>query len=121
VEEVPSKPILIYDGDCGFCRKSVGRLRLFLGDRLDYLPSQNAPTQFPQLSTVLFSHSVHLLEPDGRLTSAAHAVFRCLALRPLGEPLLWLYQHVPFFATSSEGFYRWVARNRNLFSGCSNE
>ena len=35
-----SKPILVYDGECGFCRRWIERWRVVTGDRVVYLPYQ---------------------------------------------------------------------------------
>ena len=40
------RPLLVYDGDCGFCRKWVRRWQLRTGDRADYAPYQEAAGRF---------------------------------------------------------------------------
>ena len=35
-----AKPLLIWDGDCDFCRKWVDRWRHVTRDRVDYAPYQ---------------------------------------------------------------------------------
>ena len=43
------KPLLVYDGNCGFCRLWIDRWRVITGDRLLYAPFQEAAEQFPQI------------------------------------------------------------------------
>jgi lipase maturation factor 1 len=106
------RPLLIYDGDCRFCSKWVARLRTFLRDRIDCQAFQECGHRFPQLTPEQFNRSIHLVHEDGTYRSAAHAFFTALALRWEAKPLLWLYQHLPFFAPLSETLYSWVATHR---------
>lgn len=107
------RPILIYDGDCKFCRRSVARLLHVTGDRVDTRPFQEVAEQFPVISLERFQASVQLVQPDGSVHAGAEAVFRTLAYNPcLGLPL-WMYLKVPGVAPVTEFLYRLVARNRN--------
>jgi len=108
----PPRPLLIYDGECEFCRYSIARWRRVTGDRVDYAPYQEIAARFPEIPTERFAESVHLIEPDGRWSWGAEAVFRALASVPGRGGSLWLYRHVPGFATASEWCYRVVARHR---------
>jgi predicted DCC family thiol-disulfide oxidoreductase YuxK len=111
-----SKPLLVYDGDCDFCRKWIARLRWATGERVDYAPYQEAAARFPQIPPERFKSAVQLIESDGRVSQAAEAVFRSLSYRPGQGWLLWLYQRVAPFAALSEWGYRLVARHRGRFS-----
>ena len=117
MESDSPKPALLYDGDCGFCRFWLARWRRRLGDRVEYLPLQDPQVaeRFPHLSTAQLTRAVHLVEPDGRVYSGAHAVFRALALGGSRIPV-WAYRYVPGFAFVSEAAYRLVADHRPLFS-----
>ena len=110
------KPLLVWDGDCSFCRRWIARWQRATGDRVDYAPYQTAAPLFPAIPLQRFKRSVQLIEPGDRLSQGAEAVFRALAYAPgRGWPLA-LYQRVPFFAPASEALYWIVARNRRLFS-----
>lgn len=108
-----SQAVLIYDGDCEFCRRSVARLRHVAGDRVDARPFQEVAEQFPAISLEQFQASVQLVQPDGSVHVGAEAVFRALAYNPnYGWPL-WMYLKIPGVASVTEFLYRLVARNRN--------
>ncbi|HLI30874.1 MAG TPA: lipase maturation factor family protein [Terriglobia bacterium] len=109
------KPLLIYDGDCSFCRFSVDYWRKLTGDRVDYAPFQQAAANFPQIPAEQFRQAVKLIQPDGSASNAAEAVFRVLACAPGYAWLLWLYLRMPGFASASELAYRLVANHRNFF------
>ena len=110
------KPLLVWDGDCGFCRAWIARWQRATGDSVAYAPYQVAASLFPNVPLERFKRSVHLFEPGDRMSQGAEAVFRTLAYAPGGGWPLWLYRRLPFFAPASEALYWIVARNRRLFS-----
>lgn len=111
-----SRPLLVYDGDCDFCRAWIARWRRVSGERVDYAPYQEVATRFPAIEPERFKHAVQLIEPDGRVSQGAEAVFRSLSYRRGGGRLLWLYQRVAPFAALSEWGYALVARHRGRVS-----
>lgn len=115
----PPKPILIYDGDCGFCRRWIERWRKITGEKIDYAPYQEAAARFPTIPEQAFKNAVQLVEPDGKISSAAEAVFRTLAVGPSCRWLLWSYSRVPGVRPISEALYRLVANHRKFFSKIS--
>lgn len=109
----PEKPLLVFDGECGFCRWWIGRWRSLTGDRIDYAPSQQVAARFPEIPAEAFARSVQLILPSGEVFEGAHAVFRSLAFAPDGhKKLLWLYGNLPGFAAVSEAGYRFIACHR---------
>jgi predicted DCC family thiol-disulfide oxidoreductase YuxK len=111
-----TKPLLIFDGDCGFCRKWIARWQRLTVDRVDYAPYQEVGERFPQIPTRQFEEGVQLIRPNGEILSGAHAVFATLAVRPGFGWLLWFYRCIPGFGVVCDLAYRTVARNRKLFS-----
>ncbi|MFI5362587.1 MAG: lipase maturation factor family protein [Elusimicrobiota bacterium] len=112
-----TRPILLFDGGCGFCRHWIERWRARTGDRVEYAPSQEAGARFPDLKPEDFAEAVILVETGGRVSRGAEAVFRALAYaggwRRAGRAL---YDGAPPFRAASEFAYRFVARRRPLFS-----
>lgn len=111
------KPVLIYDGNCGFCRCWLAWARQSLGDRLEYLPLQDPhiPGRFPNLSRDRLEESVHLVEPDGTVYCGARAVFEALELGWSSLPIR-AYRRIPGVGPVSELGYRFVARHRSFFA-----
>lgn len=118
VTSPPAKPVMIYDGDCLFCRYWIERWRSLTGDRIDYLPYQDPRVAgwFPEIPLEAFTHAVQLVEPDGRITSAAEAVLRALAYVPGRRWPLWTYERVPGVRPITEATYRVVARHRSALA-----
>lgn len=105
-------PLFVYDGDCGFCRGWVERWRRRTGDRVVYAPFQEVAGRFPSIPIQAFRAQAHFIEPDGRVSPGAEAVFHALSYAPRGGWLLSAYHRVPGFAAVSEAVYHWVAGHR---------
>ena len=117
VTNPPPKPLLIWDGECHFCRRWIERWREITRDAVDYETSQNVADKFREIPREQFQRSVVLIEGDGAVFTGAEAVFRSLRCRSSKRWLAWTYYHVPGFAPISEGFYKFIAMNRRLASG----
>lgn len=109
---VVPKPLLIYDGECAFCRYCVNYARALTGEQVDYETYQLAAGQYPEIPQGEFRDAIQLLDGERR-SSGAEASLRLLAIG--GRPgLLWLYLRLGLFAWLSETLYRWVAQHRPL-------
>ena len=117
VASPPPKPLLVFDGDCEFCRFWIARWRRQTGEAVDYQPYQEPriAERFPELPRERFARAVQLIEADGRVSEGAHAVFRALAHSGRGA-WLWCYLHLPRFAFITERTYRLIADHRPLAS-----
>ncbi|QPJ66488.1 MAG: DUF393 domain-containing protein [Candidatus Nitrohelix vancouverensis] len=108
------KPLLIYDGDCGFCLFWIERWGHVTADRVDYAPYQEVASRFPNISREQFEKSVQLVEPDGSVYAGAEAVFRALSHAPgaLAKWPLGCYRKLPGASRVCEAVYRAVANRR---------
>lgn len=114
VPNPPAKPLLVFDGDCSFCRRWVARWHHVLGGEVAMEPFQTAWVRFPTIPRTRFRHAVQLILPDGAVYQGAEAVFRALALSPDPSRRRWLaiYHHVPGARPVLDWGYRWVADHR---------
>src|SRR6185295_8056212 len=112
----PARPLLLFDGDCGFCRRWILRWKALTRGRVDYAPSQEAGSRFPEIPVEDFRRSVQLVLPDGRVFRGAEAVFASLSFAPRGGRLLSAYRKVPGFAALTEAIYRAIADHRGAAS-----
>jgi predicted DCC family thiol-disulfide oxidoreductase YuxK len=105
-------PLLIYDGDCGFCKYWVRYWQRLTGDRVAYAPYQEVAAQFPEIPVAAFQRAVYYIAPDGKIASGAGAAL--LALSHASGKGFWLtlYRHVPGFAAVAEAMYAFVAAHR---------
>jgi predicted DCC family thiol-disulfide oxidoreductase YuxK len=112
---MPDKPLLIFDGNCGFCKIWIKYWYQLTGGRVDYAPSQEVGQQFPQIPPEEFSQSVQLVLPSGETMRGAEAVFQTVAYVQGLNWLLWLYRHLPGLAPITEAGYRVIAAHRSFF------
>jgi predicted DCC family thiol-disulfide oxidoreductase YuxK len=100
------KPVLLWDGKCGFCKIWIDYWKLLVADRIEFRTSQEAGAEYPQIDPRAFSKSVQLIRPDGSVASGAQAVFESLGM-------LKTYQSSKIFAAIAEWAYRLIAAHRD--------
>jgi len=117
-----SPAIVLYDGQCAFCQKSVGLLR-----RLDWLGRvrcqdardvANLPACAEPLVPAKLLEEMHVVTPDRKRAHVGYRAIRWLAWRlPLLWPLAPLF-YLPGVPWLGSKLYRWVARNRFKLVPC---
>lgn len=116
VSKPPEIPTLLFDGQCGFCRKWVARLAESSND-VDTRPYQEALTEFVQIPEEACERAVHWVDTDGSVCSGADAAFRFWATSSrLGKIALWKYETIPGVAPISEFLYRVISASRPVTS-----
>src|SRR5208282_5489158 len=115
-ERLGDRPLLLFDGDCGFCRYWVGRWRRRVGERVEFAAAQQEAYRFPQITEEEWKRAVQLVTPEGAVYSGAEAVLRALAYAPERSWMLGVYRRVPGIRPASEAAYRLVAEHRGFFS-----
>ena len=106
------RPLMVFDGECSFCRKWIARWQRVTGPRVDYAPSSDVAARFPEIPASAFAEAVQLVEPDGTVSSGAEAALRSIRHRLTGRFLLGMYSRVPGAARILEAAYRTIARSR---------
>jgi lipase maturation factor 1 len=116
VANPPQKPLLIWDGECHFCRLWIERWRELTRGEVEYETLQKIDNRFPEIPREQFERSVVFIDRDGNVFTAAAAVYRSLNCRSSRRWLAWSYDHVPGFAAISELGYGIIARHRTFSS-----
>jgi predicted DCC family thiol-disulfide oxidoreductase YuxK len=124
-----SRPLVVYDGNCAFCKRQVDRLRSWdKRDRFDYLP-HTAPgieERYPALRAsgaagMDIERGMILLTPDGETHIGADAVQQIMRRLPPLNLLAPMF-HVPGVRRLARRLYGWIARRRYRLSGqCEGE
>lgn len=118
-DDCPHCPVVIWDGQCNFCRQQVDRLRWFQGRQgLSYISLHDArvATRYPDLSYSQLMEQLWVVTVDQRKFGGADA-FRYLS-RYLPR-LYWLapFMHVPGMMPIWRRLYNMVARRRYAIAG----
>lgn len=118
----PGKAVVLYDGDCPLCRRSVGVLK-----RLDWLgalayhsarDADRLPPSWVPLDPDRLLEEMHVLTPNRTNAYAGFRAFRWMAWRlPVTIPLAPLL-YLPGVPWLGNRVYRWVARNRLKLVPC---
>lgn len=116
VSNPPPKPLMIWDGECHFCKRWIERWHEITAGKVDYETYQDAANRFPEIPIEQFQRAVAFIEPDGRAFFAAEAVYRSLRYQSSRRWLAWSYDRVPGFAAVSELAYKFIARHRGIGS-----
>ena len=114
-----SKPMVLYDGECGFCTRSVR-----IGRALDWFNifvwrsrwEPDIQKEFPEVPFDQTLRQMYCIKPDGKILGG----FYCVRYLWLHLPLLWvpaLFMYIPGVSFLGVPVYQWVARNRHRFGG----
>jgi len=114
----PTKPLLVFDGDCRFCMLWIKRWQQISGEAVDYIPFQSADIaeRFPEIPREQFATAVQLIETNGVVHSGARAALGALARNRRWAGPLAIYREFDLFARIAEICYRFVATHRPFFS-----
>lgn len=110
------QPVLVFDGDCGFCTTSVRFAERRIGVRARVTPWQFADLAALGTTRERAEREVLWVE-RGRVYGGAQAVARLLAAAGPPWSLAGLALRVPPFRWVAQGLYRLVARNRHRLPG----
>jgi len=63
VASAPAKPVMLFDGECGFCRRWIARWKDLTGEAVEYIPYQDKSVEqrFPELMPERMAEAVHLV------------------------------------------------------------
>lgn len=108
--------VFYYDGECGFCRGTVARLR-----RLDWRRRVQW-SDFRTAGTLPADASWERLTAEACLDDGRHRYWGFDAFRELARRLpalwpVWALFRLPGAGVAGHPAYRWVARNRYRISG----
>ncbi len=114
------KWLLIYDGDCEFCRRQIDLLeRHDARNVIEPVPFQTADLSRYGLTRQATEEAMHLVSSSGSVWRGAAAAREILKLIPRGWILAWIF-YLPGAMFVAERVYSWVARRRHRF-GCESE
>lgn len=106
-----TRPVVVYDGACGFCRKWILRLKRWdRNDRLDLVPLQD--DEAPRITGKPrgeLERAAHVVLPEGGVYAGARA-FRALCRYLPGGVVIRLLLSLPGALWIADHIYDWIAR-----------
>ncbi|MGM0572244.1 MAG: thiol-disulfide oxidoreductase DCC family protein [Bacteroidota bacterium] len=107
------KPLMAWDGNCGFCHYWVIKWKKMTGERVNYQPFQQIHKEFPDIDYRLFKQAIRLIDTDGRIYTGPAAVFHALnRYSPKWRWVMPLYRNIRPFRFLADHFYAFVSRHR---------
>ncbi|HSV89264.1 MAG TPA: DCC1-like thiol-disulfide oxidoreductase family protein [Bacteroidales bacterium] len=110
----PNKPLMAWDGDCGFCHYWVLRWKMITGDKVEYKPLMSVYVNFPDIELKYFKQAVRLIDTDGKIYTGPAAAFRAFRYGSRYRWLMPLYEGFKPAEIISDQVYSFVSRNRNF-------
>jgi predicted DCC family thiol-disulfide oxidoreductase YuxK len=112
------QPVLVFDGECGFCMRALGWLRFLDKKRLIETMPHQRPGVPESIGATPFecAESVQWRGPDGIRLEGAAAVNAALGTAVGSSVPMELYRRS---APVQERLYRWVAEHRRRLPGMS--
>lgn len=111
------RPVFLFDGDCGFCRKWASRLERITKDRIPVVPWQSVEIASLGVTAEACGQAVQFVEESGRVSSGAVAVARHLTRLSIPWGVAGALMLLPGVRHLAGAVYNWVARNRHRFRG----
>lgn len=118
-QKIIAPPVLVFDGDCGFCTTATHFLRRFIDRRKRFAVVPLQFTSLPELGLTREQAlaSLQFVDEQRRASSGAAAVSQVLRRSGWGwRPVGWLLA-APGISWLAELLYRWVAAHRYQLPG----
>jgi predicted DCC family thiol-disulfide oxidoreductase YuxK len=117
--EKRQKAVLIYDGSCPVCKKTVTWIRENMRkDSFEMLPCQSEEVRqrFPSMKRAVCMQAMQLILPDGQVLAGEKALPEIIKRLRRYSPAAALFS-LPGSEILSRSFYRWFADNRYHIAG----
>lgn len=112
-------PVLLYDGDCGFCTKAAGWARRVAKPSVTIAASNTVDLTDLRLTADECEVALQFVAAQGDIHSGAAAVAALLESGKGAWPILGRAMRLPGVRTLARATYRLVARNRHRLPGAT--
>ena len=109
-----SRPVMVWDGECGFCKYWIRVWEKRTGESIEYVTFQHQADRFPDIPKKYFEDAVRLIEPDGKIYDGPDAAYRSMQYykrKPVKVFHKW-YKNNRLFKTISDYGYHFVTTHR---------
>jgi len=113
----PTDPVLVYDGDCAFCARSVRFIERRIARHPRVVAWQLTDLEPLGLTAEMCETAVQWVDVDGTVVSGHRAVARTLVHGGGFWKVLGRFIVMPGVDRIAAAVYRWVAKNRHRMPG----
>lgn len=114
----PTGPLVLYDGGCGFCRRSVATARgRWFRARIEAQPYQEADLVVHNLDVENCAKALHCVDTDGAISVGGQAVATILRHSRFPWPIVGRVMTWPGARWVADRLYFLVADNRHRLPG----
>lgn len=110
-----NQPVLLYDGECRYCRGWADRLRRMDPDHAIVLVAAAEQDRLPGVPFIepdALDRAIHLVLPDGRVLVGVDAAVSVLRRLPRWRWVAGLFR-IPGVGLLADRAYQWVAARRH--------
>ncbi|MDN3725462.1 DCC1-like thiol-disulfide oxidoreductase family protein [Aequorivita sp. SDUM287046] len=109
------KPMMVWDGECGFCKYWITHWKSKTADRLDYRTYQEVAGNFPDIPLKEFKKASRLIELDGTVYSGPDSAYKSFTYFKT-EDFRWhrWYSKDNWFTWLSDRGYNFIAKHRSF-------
>ncbi|MGW7262165.1 thiol-disulfide oxidoreductase DCC family protein [Streptomyces sp. NPDC054842] len=112
-----TRPVLVFDGDCGFCTRAVDILRRLVKPRCEAVPWQRADLAALGTDRHRAQYEALWVTPTGTVYGGVQAVAKLLMSAGGGWAVAGTVLTLPLVRWIAHGAYRVVAHNRGRLPG----
>ena len=109
------KPMMVWDGECGFCKYWVTRWHNLTGNSIVYKTYQEVAQQYQDIPLKEFKKASRLIETNGAIYSGPDSAYRSYTYTKKNHSWHQWYQKYDWFTALSDHGYNYIAKNRGFF------
>ncbi|MCH9720102.1 MAG: DUF393 domain-containing protein [Actinomycetia bacterium] len=113
------RPLLVFDGDCGFCTTSAIFIVRRIRPTAQVVPWQRLNLGDLGLTEQQCTEAVQWVTPDGAIRSGSQAIMAMLATAGAPWRVLGRVGEWPPVAILADRCYRWIAEHRGMLPGAT--
>ena len=117
IPNIDAHGLLIFDGECGFCRRWVRHMTSWFAKHPTPIAWQQANLGDLGLTAEQCNAAVQFVSADLRISSGSDAAARVLIVAGLPFNIAGFIMLAPGVRIIAQWAYRWVANNRRRFKG----
>lgn len=112
-----TRPVLVYDGDCGFCTASAGAAQRLLRPACDFTAWQSTDLDSLGVAQARAGYEALWVTPDGAVHGGAQAVAKLLLRAGGGWAVVGAVLTLPPVRWIAHAVYQVIANNRRRLPG----